>query len=245
MKPLVRLIDLGRASFADGLLAQRRCFDAIIESSLHATTKPNSTSIKHHPNSLILVEHEPVYTIGIRSKQYTAALEEKLRKHGADFVRTNRGGLITFHGPGQLVAYPILYLGDFDGDRRSIKWYVHQIEATVISMCQTILETKGSKAPLPLISTICEYPGVWIEKERKVAAIGVHASRYVTLHGVAINCNVDLDWYKHIVPCGIEGKEVTSLSKELSLDFSVAEAKSFFLNSFNESFKCSTIQIKT
>lgn len=236
MKPLVRLLKLGQMTFQEALEAQKTVHGSVISSLNEKRTTKEANA---RPNTLILVEHSPVYTIGIRSKQYDKEYEEKLRTFGADFVRTNRGGLITFHGPGQLVAYPILYLGDFDGSRRSIKWYVHQIEATVIEMVTDVLKT--SSKPVPLVSTLSEYPGVWIEQERKVAAVGIHASRYVTFHGVAVNCDVNLNWFEHITPCGIEGKEVTSLSKELDRQFTVSEASTYLCAAFENKFNCTLI----
>lgn len=167
-------------------------------------------------NSLILVEHEPVYTIGIRSKQYNdnyvLNLKNKLAKLKlkADFVRTNRGGLITFHGLGQLVAYPIIYLGDFPRTigNRSVKAYVNILQATIIDTL-TKIGLKGAH-------TIREYPGVWLDGgEKKIAFVGISCQQYVTMHGIAINCDCDLSWYDHIVSCGIEDKSITSIRQEL------------------------------
>ena len=177
-----------------------------------------------HRNVLLLQEHYPVYTVGLRSREYSSDVEKMLLETGASFVRTNRGGLITFHGPGQLVAYPILYLKDF---QLSMKCYIDDIENTVISMCAEY-GLKGKKSP---------HTGVWIG-DNKIAAIGVHGSRYVTTHGVAINCNVDLSWYQHIIPCGIPDKGVTSFSKELRRNFSVQEGMPTFLRCFEKIFNC-------
>ncbi|CRK89102.1 CLUMA_CG002570, isoform A [Clunio marinus] len=183
-----------------------------------------------YKNILILTEHSPVYTIGIRTKNYTINDEEKLRKLGAEFYQTNRGGLITFHGIGQLVAYPIINLKNF---QPSVRWYVCQIEKTIIDLCKK----HGIKAQTT------EDTGVWVEN-RKICAIGIHASRYITTHGLALNCNVDLSWFDHIVPCGIEGKEVTSLSKELSKNVTIDETEPEFLSSFQNTFQCSIEVIK-
>ncbi|KAG0428401.1 hypothetical protein HPB47_024615 [Ixodes persulcatus] len=166
---------------------------------------------------------------GIRSKGYTSEDESRLRKLGADFVKTNRGGLITFHGPGQLVAYPILYLGSFN-EQKSMRWYVCQLEKTVVDTC----------AHFGLRADTTQETGVWIG-DNKIAAIGVHGSRYVTTHGVALNCSTDLDWFGHIVPCGLQGKGVTSLSRELGRELGVAEASPVFLDSFRRHFGCQTV----
>ncbi|XP_050059805.1 putative lipoyltransferase 2, mitochondrial [Aphis gossypii] len=139
---------------------------------------------------LLIVEHKPVYTVGIRQKDYNSILEDNLIKLGAEFKRTNRGGLITFHGPGQLIAYPILNLKKFNP---SIRWYVANLETTIKNLCN---ETYGLNA------TTTSDTGVWIDNH-KICAIGVRCSRYVTTHGLALNCNTDLSWFKHIVPCGL------------------------------------------
>lgn len=180
-------------------------------------------------NVLILTEHNPVYTIGIRNKDYTEDDADKLRQLGAEFHKTDRGGLITFHGPGQLVAYPILHLKHFEP---SLRWYVCHIEKTVIDVCR--------KFGLNAQST--EDTGVWIE-DRKICAIGIHCSRYITTHGLALNCRNDLKWYDHIVPCGIKGKGVTSLSAELDKSISMEDATTEFLDSFKRIFKCELKEI--
>lgn len=175
-------------------------------------------------NVLILTEHNPVYTIGLRSKVYSEAEAERLRSLGAQFYKTNRGGLITFHGPGQLIVYPILHLKHF---QPSIRWYVCHIERTVIDVCRR----------LGLPAHTSPDTGVWVD-DRKICAIGLHCSRYITTHGLALNCDTDLKWFEHILPCGIEGKGVTSLSRELQRTFTVAEATKGFLHSFKATFEC-------
>lgn len=179
-----------------------------------------------YKNFLILTEHEPVYTLGLRTKNYSIDDEEKLTKLGAQFFKTNRGGLITFHGAGQLVAYPILNLKNF---QPSVRWYVCHVEKTIVDLCQKY----GIKA------NTTQDTGVWVE-DRKICAIGIHASRYITTHGLALNCNIDLSWFSHIVPCGLEGKEVTSLTKELSKNTSIDDVTPKFIESFRNIFECST-----
>jgi len=236
MKHLVNLVKLGRCGYAEAYSKQMYYHKKLVSDVNYIKDNPD-TKIKRHENSLILVEHNPVYTIGIRDKSYTKDIEKKLTESGAEFVRSDRGGLITFHGPGQLVAYPILYLGDFD-PKRSIANYVHKLEDTIVDMCQTIFND-NCRTNQPKIGTLKEHPGVWIDDQRKIAAIGVRASRYVTMHGIAINCDVDLKWYDQIVPCGIEGKEVTTLSKELNSRFTLADTIPHFLHSFETVFNCS------
>lgn len=209
----VRVVRLGRIGYASALERQnafaRRLLDA---------DNPRSH------NALLLLEHDPVYTIGLRSTGYSDDLATKLRLLGAEFVRTNRGGLITFHGPGQLVAYPIVNLKCFN---LGMKAYVCKLQKTIIKTC----ERYGLKADTT------EYTGVWIG-ENKIAAIGVHGRKFVTTHGLALNCDIDLTWFDHIIPCGIEGKGVTSLSKELEKTVTVEEASSHLTTSFADIFDC-------
>lgn len=212
---IVRVLLAGRQPYRVGLQLQKTLAD------LHHKRLSESA------NTLIFLEHEPVYTVGIRDKGYTEEDEKKLRNLGAEFWRTNRGGLITFHGPGQLVAYPVVDLKQF---RPSVKWYINQIERMVIRLCAEF----GIKAETSPDT------GVWVN-DRKICAIGVHGSRYVTTHGLALNCNTDLKWFDHIVPCGIEGKGVTSISKELNMDVPVADVLPIFKNAFGDQFECKLI----
>ncbi|UYV62254.1 LIPT2 [Cordylochernes scorpioides] len=217
IKPIVNVRHLGRIGYNKALQIQEACIKAINDAAKEQV-KPN--------NTLLLLEHQPVYTVGIRSKLYSKEEENKLKALGADFVRTNRGGLITFHGPGQLVAYPILYLGDFNA-RRSIKWYVENLEKTIINMSNAF-DIKATTSP---------YTGVWVGND-KIAAIGIHRDRNVTSHGVAINCDIDLTWFSHIVPCGIPDRGVTSLSRLLGRTVTVSEALPPFLGAFQDHFNC-------
>lgn len=175
-------------------------------------------------NTLILTEHNPVYTIGIRTKDYTLDDEKDLISKGAQFYRTNRGGLITFHGPGQMVAYPILFLKNF---KPSVRWYVNQLEETIIKTCNRF----------GIVANTSPDTGVWVN-DKKICAIGIHASRYVTSHGIALNCETDLSWFDHIVPCGIIGKGVTSISKELNQRVTIDETIPLFLTEFSNQFEC-------
>ncbi|KAK7074924.1 putative lipoyltransferase 2, mitochondrial [Halocaridina rubra] len=173
---------------------------------------------------LLLVEHPPVYTTGLRDFEYSPEEEKKLKSLGADFVRTNRGGLITFHGPGQLVAYPILHLSSF---QPGIKWYVCALEKTVIRTCHSF-GVSASTSP---------HTGVWVG-DNKVCAVGIQG-RHVTTHGLALNCNIILKWFESIVPCGIPDKGVTSLSKELKREVTTEEVVPHFLEAFAKIFQCS------
>lgn len=213
IKPLVTVVRAGRLSYTAGLRLQDQL------------AKQKVSDFTEFRNFLLLLEHDPVYTIGIRTKGYTAEDADRLRKLGAEFHRTDRGGLITFHGPGQLVAYPILNLRQF---QPSIRWYVGTLEQTVIETCR--------KMGIPNASTTKD-TGIWVG-DQKICAIGVHGSRYVTTHGIGLNCSTDLKWFDHIVPCGIEGKGVTSLTDQLGRQISLSEASGSLLKSFAKIFDC-------
>lgn len=234
--PTLRVLNLGLKGYKDALKIQSRYHE------LCKSSKQSTGGLSKKPvNYLLLVEHKPVYTIGIRTGDYPESEEKRLRSLGADFVRTNRGGLITFHGPGQLTVYPIIDLQSFPFLKDSVRCYVHALENTIINMCSGILNTKQSEKNIAILEG---YPGVWIDGQRKIAAIGIQVSERVTMHGVAINCNIDLSWFDKIVPCGIPGKGVTSLSTELSSDFTVGQAIPYFLESFRETFKCDLLPVQ-
>ena len=151
---------------------------------------------------LLLLEHFPVYTIGRGGDAANMlATPERLREIGAELIRIDRGGDITFHGPGQLVAYPIVELRDPLDLRR----YVRILEAAVI----------GTAAAFGVEAARLEgHPGIWVAGERKLAAIGVRVKRGVTTHGLALNVNTELRWFDEMIPCGIPDKQVTSLARE-------------------------------
>jgi len=162
------------------------------------------------PNHLLLCEHPHTYTLGKSGKPEHLLLDaEALTAHHASFHHINRGGDITYHGPGQLVGYPIL---DLDNFRNDIHWYLRTLEEAVM---RTLAEY-GLNA-----GRIAGLTGVWLDWEegapnpRKICALGVKCSRWVTLHGLALNVNPDLSYFGHIVPCGITDKAVTSLAQEL------------------------------
>ncbi|XP_071536315.1 octanoyl-[acyl-carrier-protein]:protein N-octanoyltransferase LIPT2, mitochondrial [Panulirus ornatus] len=186
----------------------------------------NVRSGKDPGHTLLLVEHEPVYTTGIRKSDYSPEVEAQLKIKGADFHRTNRGGLITFHGPGQLVAYPIIHLSSFSP---GIKWYICALQRTVIRTLR-ILGITAHTSP---------HTGVWVG-DNKICAIGIQG-RHVTTHGLALNCNIDLSWYDNILPCGIPDKGVTSATQELNRNVTIREVEPYFLKSFAEVFQCSIV----
>lgn len=168
------------------------------------------------PDLLWLLEHPPVYTAGRRTEPFDRPLD------GTPVIDVDRGGKITWHGPGQLVGYPILRLPD----PIDVVAHVRRMEALLIDVCAALGVTAGR---------VEGRSGVWIPAddrggERKVAAIGVRVSRGVTMHGFALNCDPDLSWYDRIVPCGIRDATVTSLSAELGRDVTVVEARRLVLD---------------
>ncbi|MGZ8475978.1 MAG: lipoyl(octanoyl) transferase LipB [Candidatus Limnocylindria bacterium] len=152
---------------------------------------------------LLLLEHFPVYTVGRGGDEANLlATPERLRELGARLIRVDRGGDITFHGPGQLVAYPIVELHDPLDLRR----YVRTLEAAIIDTAAAFGVVAGRVEGLT---------GVWVEGQRKLAAIGVRVKRGVTTHGLALNVNTEMTWFDEMIPCGIAGKGTTSLAREL------------------------------
>jgi len=181
-------------------------------------------------NYLLFVEHPPVFTLGKNGNIGNVLLsEERLKQMGIEFYRTNRGGDITFHGPQQIVGYPILDLEKFDTD---IGHYLRNLEEIVI----LTLGEYGIKAGRSKGET-----GVWIDPdikgaERKICAIGVRCSRWITMHGFAFNVNTDLNYFNLIIPCGIQNKQVTSLKEELGREVSIEEVKEKVKNNFQKVF---------
>lgn len=179
------------------------------------------------PDTLILLEHPPVYTTGKRDANSNLRLPEQML--GAPLVQTDRGGDITFHGPGQLIAYPIIELREA---RLGVVDYVRRLEEAIIGT----LRVFGVEA-----AVICGLTGVWVGDE-KIAAIGVRVGRppgttgWVTTHGLALNVDVDLEWFQKIVPCGIADKGVTSIEKRLGRSPALEETANVFAEQFGEVF---------
>ena len=191
------------------------------------TSHVSRLTTKHH---LLFVEHPPVYTLGKSGKIENVLITEADRlSKGIDFFYTNRGGDITFHGPQQLVGYPILDLEKFYTD---IGRYLRNLEEVIIHT----MADYGLKGERSAGET-----GVWLEpgvtgKERKICAIGVRCSRWITMHGFAFNVNPDLGYFDHIIPCGIQNKQVTSLQKELNREIPFEEVKEKVKLHFEEVF---------
>lgn len=211
----IKIIDLGHKSYSESFEVQVNYFNGTI--SLKRSNRKMDNPQPTH-NYLLWVEHPPVFTLGKSGKmEHLLVDKEALAEKGIEFYQTNRGGDITFHGPGQLVVYPIFDLDNFFTD---IHKYLRFLEEAVI---ETLKEygLNGSRSQ--------GETGVWLEVgtpfARKICAMGVRASRWVTMHGLAFNINTDLSYFDHIVPCGIQGKGVTSLSKELGREIGLEEVK--------------------
>eukprot|EP00039_Didymoeca_costata_P024545 m.10631 g.10631 ORF g.10631 m.10631 type:complete len:278 (+) comp4295_c1_seq1:23-856(+) len=194
-----------------------------ISSSWHRSV---STICQTHWNirerdMVLLVEHDPVYTVGNRIKPNEQE-EKRLKQLGAKFYHSRRGGEITFHGPGQLVIYPIV---DIKHRNMGVRCYVHYLEEAIIRTCgEWDIEAGRS-----------EHPGVWVGQD-KIAAVGVQVSRGVTMHGLALNCDTDLDWFSHIVPCGIADRGTTSLTKLTGEDVRIEDVIPVFMKHFTQLF---------
>jgi len=215
----IKVIDLGKQAYKPVWDLQEQQLNAIVEQKRknRSATEPTPTS-----NYLYWVEHPPVITLGKSGLPKHLLLDEKqLQEKGIEFFTTNRGGDITFHGPGQLVGYPILDLENFFSD---IHKYLRLLEEAII----LTLEEYGLKAERSEGET-----GVWLDVgtpfARKICAMGVKASRWVTMHGFALNVNTDLSYFDYIIPCGIQGKAVSSLERELKRTVPLAEVKAKIL----------------
>ena len=211
----IRIIELGVKSYNDSLKIQEELFQKTIE--LKSVNRKEDTQIPTQ-NYLLWVEHTPVITLGKSGKIKNLLLGEKqLKEKGIEYYPTNRGGDITFHGPGQIVGYPIMDLDNFFTD---IHKYLRYLEEAIL----LTLEEYGLNGARSIGET-----GVWLDVgtpfARKICAMGVKASRWVTMHGFALNVNTNLSYFDYIVPCGIEGKAVTSLAKELGREIPFKEVK--------------------
>ena len=217
--------DLGRMGYSECWDLQRSLFDRALEAKRHNVAADDLGA--YEAGWLLLVEHNPVYTLGKSGKSENMLVsEEYLRLIGAEFFHIDRGGDITFHGPGQVVGYPIL---DLEQVGIGLREYIDSIEGAVIDLCAEYGIVAGRVAGAS---------GVWIDggtaRARKICAIGVKSSRYVTMHGFALNVNTDLRYFNHINPCGFADRGVTSLQKELGREVSIEEVKAKVINHLRE-----------
>ena len=218
--------NLGIMNYSDCFEYQKNIQNDIIQIKLNNREK----KIKDNtPNYLLFVEHNHVYTLGNSGDSSNLLFNSDLLKEkGIDFYKTNRGGDITYHGPGQLVCYPILDMENFYTD---INRYLRDLESIIINT----LNFFGIEASSNSVDT-----GVWLDvgnlNERKICAMGIKVSRWVTMHGLALNVNTNLSYFEGIIPCGINNKGVTSMSNELNRIVEIDLVQKILIENFSKKF---------
>lgn len=220
--------NLGRIRYKEAWDYQENLFESVVLSKLN--------NDENKPQYLLFCEHEPVYTLGKSGNAQNLLIAEHVCKSkNIDYYPIDRGGDITFHGPGQLVAYPIIDMEEF---HVGVKSYIQKLEDVVIQTLQPygIVGEKDEKAM-----------GVWIDaqhpaKARKICAIGVRTSRFVTMHGLALNVNTDLSYFNYINPCGFTDRAVTSMQKELRREVDIEEVSGKMKQAFEDVFEMKFIE---
>ena len=228
MNKKIQLQDLGKKDYKSTWEYQEEIFKDIVDLKIKNRREELELST---PNYLLFVEHPHVYTLGKSGDLENLLLNEKqLEAKGATFYKINRGGDITYHGPGQIVGYPILDLENFFTD---IHKYLRLLEESIIlTLAEYGLESGRSEGETGV------WLGVGTPFARKICAMGVRASRWVTMHGFALNVNIDLGYFDNIIPCGIRGKGVTSLNVELGVEkVNEEEIKAKIIKHFAELFE--------
>ena len=232
MNKQIKFIDLGTMDYKEAWDFQQNLFDEIVQ--IKTENRKNNTNLKT-PNYFLFVEHPHVYTLG-KSGNYSNLLidENQLKNKNASFYKINRGGDITYHGPGQIVLYPILDLENFFTD---IHKYLRLMESSVINTLNYI-NIVSSRNP--------DKTGVWLDvgnkNERKICAMGVKVSRWVTMHGLALNASNDLSYYEGIIPCGLKNSKVTSVKKEIGDLIYSYDLKKILVEKFSECFSAKLIK---
>lgn len=231
-RPEIQVIDLGYADYEASWKLQEWLLRRFMEIKLYNREAP-AEARKPMPHYLLLCEHNPVYTLGKSGNaENILADENKQKMLGVEVFRINRGGDVTYHGPGQITGYPILDLEFFFTDLHK---YMRSLEEVVVRL----LGYYGIRA-----GRIKGLTGVWVDADhpyqaRKICALGVHMSRWITMHGFGLNVNPRLDMFSYIVPCGIRDKGVTSMALELGFAPPLDEVKARIINCFGEVFKAS------
>ncbi|MEN8248836.1 MAG: lipoyl(octanoyl) transferase LipB [Bacteroidota bacterium] len=234
----VEVIDLGKVDYQEAWDYQEKLFNEVIQIKLTNREKPEEEQ-KPTPNYLIFCEHPHVYTLGKSGSSDNLLLDDEgLKDKEATYYKINRGGDITYHGPGQLVCYPILDLDNFFED---IHKYLRLLEEAVI---QTLKEHNIEAG------RIKDLTGVWVDfkksdiphwNPRKICAMGVRSSRWVTMHGLALNVNTNLDYFDNIIPCGIDDKAVTSMQQEAGWAQNLDEVQEVLQDKIAELFEMNLI----
>ena len=226
MLPLVHYVPLGLIDYKEAWDLQEQLFNATISEKIQIRNGATEIITKNH---LLVCEHPHVFTLGKSGDEGNLLLnEEGLESNNATFYKINRGGDITYHGPGQLVVYPIFDLDHFFTD---IHKYMRFLEESVILTLREF-GIEGGR--------IDGLTGVWIDgdtpRPRKICAMGVKSSRWVTMHGIGFNVNADLSYFSHIIPCGIDDKAVTSMQQELGRSLDMAEVTNVLKHKLAEQF---------
>jgi len=222
-KKTVQFLSAGKVAFQEAWALQQQIFERVKE--------------LHMPGTVLMMEHFPVYTLGKTAHKAHLLLSEiELREKGISVFEIDRGGSVTFHGPGQFVAYPILNMHDFYLD---VHRYLRDLEEVIILLLQSFgisAQRKTSTAPGE------NFTGVWVQ-DAKICALGVRFSHWTTMHGLALNVQPDLNFFNGIIPCGIRDKEVTSMQKIASCGFLQTEIEARFLQYFAEVFQITPKQV--
>lgn len=224
--PEVIFENLGLIDYKEAWDYQEKLFRSTIDQKIELR---NGTSSESTKNYLLFCQHPHVYTLGKSGdKEHLLLNEEGLKDHDATYYEINRGGDITYHGPGQLVAYPIFDLDHFFSDIHKYLRFLE--EAVILTLAEYGIES----------SRVDGLTGVWIDGDkptaRKICAMGVKSSRWVTMHGIGFNVNSDLTYFSHIVPCGIDDKAVTSMERELGRAISLEEVAEVLKKKLAEQF---------
>ena len=225
------LRDIGKSSFSDAWEHQEDIFKKIIDQKIKNRSNENKMETN---NFLIITEHDPVYTIGKSGDISNLLLnDDEMKTQGIEFYKINRGGDITYHGPGQIMGYPIIDLDNFFTD---INLYLRKLEEVIINTLKSY-DLEGF--------TIKGETGVWVKDNnglfKKVCAFGIRASRWVTMHGFSFNVNPELNYFKNIIPCGITDKGVTSVSELKNSNIEMNEIKQILYKNFAESFSAKLV----
>ena len=232
MKKEVQFRDLGVLDYQTVWDLQHELFQQSIDTKIHNRRNQTKTPTTNH---FLLVEHNPVITLGKSGlADHLLTSKTELEAIGISFFKIDRGGDITYHGPGQIVGYPILDLDHFFTD---IHKYLRLLEQVIIN----------TLADYDIIATRSKgETGVWLDVNtpfaRKICAMGIRASRWVTMHGFSLNVNTNLSHFDHIVPCGIHGKQVTSMAQELTNEVSISEVKKRITHHFQKQFDATLVR---
>ncbi len=227
--PKVRLIEAGLKGYQETWDYQEELFSGVVQRKIEMRKTGEEEPVPK--NYLIFVEHPHVYTLGKSGKIENLLLsQDELAEKGIEYFKINRGGDITYHGPGQIVAYPIIDLDQFFTDIHKYLRYLE--EAVILTLAEYGI--KGER--------YAGLTGVWLdpdipERARKICALGVRCSRWVTMHGLAFNVNSQLEYFNNIIPCGIDDKAVTSMEKELGRKPDMEEVKEKLRNHLTELFE--------